>query len=421
MRRLLVPLACAALFLFPTQARSQTPILTPAQTQRGLTLERALEAALTQNPSLRASGHELDAHEGAIRQAGLSPNPTLGLSAEDTRAATRTTQVTLSQTLELGGKRSARVDLAQRERDIAAMDLETERAEVRATTIQSFFEVLIAQERVQVAQQSLEIATSGAEAVVRRVTAGKVSPMEETRARVAASTARIELRQAQADLAAALRSLGAVMGDPQTAIDSVDGRPEVLPVLPDRDTLASRITAAPSLRRAQLDVLRAEAAFNLERARAVPDLTVGLGAQRAPDVGRTQPLISVSIPIPLFDRNQGAQLQAHRKREAARALAQAQEQRLRAEVFQAAEQLQARTDEIEVLRREVLPGAQDTYDAARRGFELGKFSVLDVLDAQRTFLQARGQYFAALSQAHRLSAELDRRLGGSDDRSNAGR
>lgn len=404
MRRFLVPLACAALIPFQAQAQS------------GLTLERALEAALKQNPTLKASGHELEAHEGAIRQAGLSPNPTLGLSAEDTRAATRTTQLTLSQTIELGGKRSARVDLAQRERAVAAMDLETVRADVRATTIQSFFEVLIAQERVEVAQQSLAIATSGAQAASRRVTAGKVSPIEETRARVAESTARIELRLAQADLAAAQRSLSAVIGDAQGPIGPLDGRPDALPSLPDSATLTSRLENAPSLRRAQMDVLRAEAAFNLERARAVPDITVGLGAQRAPDVGRTQPLISVSIPLPLFDRNQGAQLQAHRKREAAQALAQAQAERLRAEVLQAMDQLQARTEEIALLQREVLPGAQTAYDAARRGFELGKFGFLDVLDAQRTFLQARGQYFVALSQAHRLSADLDRRLGAPDAR-----
>lgn len=165
-----------------------------------------------------------------------------------------------------------------------------------------------------------------------------------------------------------------------------------------------------------MEVQRAEAAFNLERARGVPDVTVGLGAQRAPDIGRTQPLISVSIPIPLFDRNQGAQFQALRKRDAAQAMAQAEEQRLRSEVLQAVDQLNARTDEIEALRRDVLPGAQTSYEAARRGFELGKFGFLDVLDAQRTFLQARGQYFTALSQAHRLSAEIDRRLGSADAR-----
>jgi cobalt-zinc-cadmium efflux system outer membrane protein len=165
-----------------------------------------------------------------------------------------------------------------------------------------------------------------------------------------------------------------------------------------------------------MEVQRADAAFQLERARGVPDVSIGIGAQRTPDVGRTQPLISVSIPLPLADRNQGAQRQALRKREAAQALAQAEALRLRAEVLQAADQLAARTEEIEALRQEVLPAAQTAYDAARRGFELGKFGFLDVLDAQRTFLQVRGQYFTALSQAHRLLADMDRRLGTADVR-----
>lgn len=419
MRRLFVPLACAALFPFAAGALAQPHSQSQPQPQpplTGLTLEAAVQTALQHSPILRAYGLALESNDGAIRQAGLAPNPTLGLSTEDTRKETRTTSMTLSQTLELGGKRAARVELAQRDRDVAALVLEAQRADVRASTIQAFFDVLIAQERVQVAEASQAIAASGADAVSRRVTAGKVSPVEETRARVAASTARIEWRQAQADLAAALKALSAVMGEPQGAITRVEGAPDALPRLPDPGRLAERIDASPVLRRAQMEVQRAEAAFNLARARGVPDVTIGLGAQRAPEVGRTQPLISVSIPIPLFDRNQGAQFQALRQRDAAQALARAEALRLRAEVMQAADQLEARVDEIEALRRDVLPGAQIAYDAARRGFELGKFGFLDVLDAQRTFLQACGQYFTALSQAHRLLAEMDRRLGSADVR-----
>lgn len=434
MRRMFVPLACAALFQVqafaqsgdarpatsepstPAAALATSPPASPSSSQSGLTLDAAVQTALRQNPLLRSFGLELESNDGAIRQAGLLPNPTLGLSTEDTRKDTRTTQVTLNQTIELGGKRSARVELAQRTRDVAALDLETQRSEIRASTIQAFFDVLIAQERVKVAQESQFIATSGADAVGRRVTAGKVSPTEETRARVAESTAKIELRLAKSDLAIALQALSTVMGAPQGSIALVDGSADALPALPGAQTLGERIQSSPILRRAQMEVQRADAAFNLERARGVPDVTIGLGAQRAPDMGRTQPLISVSIPIPLFDRNQGAQFQALRKRDAAQALAQAEEQRLRSEVLQAVDQLDARTDEIEALRRDVLPGAQTAYEAARRGFELGKFGFLDVLDAQRTFLQARGQYFTALSQAHRLSAEIDRRLGSADVR-----
>ncbi|MDH0863852.1 TolC family protein [Mitsuaria sp. GD03876] len=404
MRRFLVPLACAALTSFPALA------------DPGLTLDAAVQAALRQNPLLRASGHELAATDGAVRQAGLIPNPSLSLDIEDTRRETRSTSLMLSQTIELGGKRAARVELARRDRELAAADLETQRAEVRAGTIQAFFDTLIAQERVQVARESLQIAASGAQAVSRRVTAGKVSPVEDTRARVAESGARIELRLAEADLAAALRALAAAMGEAPGAIARVDGSADALPALPDGPAMDARIDQSPLLRRARLAVQRADAAFDLERTRATPDVTVGLGGKRATELGRTQPLISVSIPIPLFDRNQGAQFEALRKRDAAQALAQAEEQRLRAEVLQAVDQLQARAEEVQVLRRDVLPGAQGAYEAARRGFELGKFGFLDVLDAQRTWLQARGQYFTALSQAHRLSADIDRRLGAADAR-----
>ncbi|SEL39136.1 outer membrane protein, cobalt-zinc-cadmium efflux system [Roseateles sp. YR242] len=441
MRRLLVPLTCAALTTFPAHAQTGEvrPVLPAAAggvaappstgavtvpstataasaAATGLTLDAAIQMALQHNPRLRAVGFELDASDGAIHQAGLIPNPSLGIDQEDTRQDTRATTVMINQTFELGGKRSARMELAQRTRDVASLDLAAQRADVRASAIQAFFDLLIAQEKAKVAEASMQLAASGSDAVTRRVTAGKVSPTEEVRARVAEATARIELRQAQSEQRAALSVLKTVMGLPAAEIASVDGRPDVLPLLPSEAELAERIQNAPALRRAQMEVERADAAFNLERARGVPDLTVGLGAKRAAELSRTQPMISLSIPIPLFDRNQGAQRQALRKRDAAQALAQAQAQRLRSEVQQAADQLQARTEEIETLRREVLPGAQTAYDAARRGFELGKFGFLDVLDAQRTLLQARGQYFAALSQAHRLSADIDRQLGVMPDR-----
>lgn len=426
MRRSLLPLACAAFTtvsalaqtgearpVAPAAAASATQFgaTSSAPAQRGLTLDAAVQTALQQNPLLKAFGYELESNDGAIRQAGLLPNPSVSIDLEDNRKATRTTTMMLNQMIELGGKRSARVELAQRTRDVAALDLEAQRSEIRGNAIQAFFDVLIAQERVKVAQESMQIARTGADAVARRVTAGKVSPTEETRARVAEATARIELRQARADLSTALNALSTVMGTPLGSISQVDGSPDALPPLPGSAELGVRIQSSPILRRAQMEVQRADAAFNLERARGIPDVTVGLGGKRAPDTGRTQPMISVSIPIPLFDRNQGAQFQAMRKRDAAQAQAQAEEQRLRAEVVQAADQLQARSDEISALRKDVLPGAQTAYEAARRGFELGKFGFLDVLDAQRTLLQARGQYFEALSQAHRLSADIDRRLG----------
>lgn len=419
MRRILVPLACAALITSLAQAQSPVPAAAfdaPAP----LTLAAAVQAALSQHPLLRAATAELDASDGAVRQAGLLPNPVLGVDQEDLRSGTRTTTIQLSQTLELGGKRAARVALAQRGQDIAALDLLARRADIRADAVQAFFDALTAQERVKVADESLRIASSGVDAAVRRVTAGKVSPTEETRARVAQSTARIELRQAQAEHAAALRALAAATGMADGAVQRLDGDIDALPLAPSAVDIVARLPDAPGLRRAQLEVQRADAGVTLARASGVPDVTVGLGSKRDQQAGRSQAVISLSVPLPVFDRNQGGQLEALRRRDAAHASAQAEALRLRSGLLQMADLLQARREEAQALKREVLPGAQSAYEAARTGFELGKFSFLDALDAQRTLLQVRSQYYAAVAQVHRTAAEIDRQLGAQNDSPLAG-
>lgn len=419
MRRTCV-LLCAALITPSIFGQASTPAPSPALPP-ALTLDAALQTALRRNPLLRAAEAEVDATQGALDQAGARPNPTLGIEQEDTRRETRTTTLLLTQPLELGGKRAARLGLARSARELALADLASRQAEVRADTLLAFFDALIAQERVTVAAQSVDIAASGSAAAARRVTAGKVSPTEETRARVAEANARIELRQAQADRLAAQRALAWAMGS--AADDTpppLDGRAESLPPPPDAQALAERVAQSPALRRARGEVQHAQAAYELERARRLPDLGVSLGTKRAAQTGRHQPVIGLSIPLPLFDANTGAQLEALRRRDAAQALAEAEERRLRAEVLQALDQLAARAGEAQALKQDVLPAAQSVHDAASRGFELGKFSFLDVLDAQRTLLQARTQYFSALAQAHRAAAELERRLGTPNDRPLAG-
>lgn len=427
MRRFCVPLFVAALstpLAFGQAASAPArPLNSPqpssaasaAMARPALTLDGAIDYALRNSPLLRAAQSEVEATRGSIEQAGVIPNPTLGVDQEDVQRAARVTTVQLSQTFELGGKRSARVELARQGREVALADMAGRAAEVRAAAIQTFFEALVAQERVKVAEESLAIAANGTAAAVRRVSAGKVSPTEETRARVAEANAKVELTQAQAERQSALRALSVLTGAPETGA-VLDGRAETMPALPANTTLADRISGSPVLRRAQAEVQRAGAAFELERARGVPDVTVGVGARRAQEMGRSQPIFSFSIPLPVFDRNRGAQYEAARKRDAAVAAAEAEEQRFRLDVLQTIDQLQARTTEAQVLRQEVLPGAQSAYEAASRGFELGKFNFLEVLDAQRTWLQARTQYLNALAQGHRSAADLERRLGAPNDR-----
>jgi cobalt-zinc-cadmium efflux system outer membrane protein len=378
-----------------------------------LTLAAALDLALRANPDIAVARRELEATEGTVIQGHARPNPEASYLLEDTHQATRTTTLQANQMIELGGKRAARINAGERSRDIARADLATRQAEIRAAVTGTFFDVVAAQERIRLAQDSVELARHASEIAAKRVQAGKVSPVEEIKARVAEANARVDLSQAQSELTIARQRLAATWGDPAPRFARAEGSVDALPNLPSVDSLQARLSASPNLRRAQFEMERRKALTDLERAKRVPDVTVSLGVKRDEQLGRNQALIGVSIPIPIFNSNRGNLLEALKREDKARDERVAIQNRISTEALEARERLHAARTQAETLNRDVLPGAQSTYDAATRGFQFGKFGFLDVLDAQRTLLQAKSQYLRALADAHRAAADIDRLLGNS--------
>lgn len=423
MRRHLLPLGLAALLSNPSLAQvvdvkfgsayesSDIGALRTVEPAAPITLKAALELAFRASPELSVARRELDAIEATIIQARLHPNPEIATSIEDTRRATRSTTVQLNQPIELGGKRAARINAAERGRDGASVELDAKRAEIRATVVAAFFDVLIAQERLRLAQASVELAQRASTAASRRVAAGKVSPVEETRARVAEAGVRIELTGAISELNTARKRLASTWGNTSPLFERADGDLDALPPLPALADLQSRLATSPGLLRAKIEVDRRQALMEIERSRRVPDLTVSLGAKRNEELGLTQAILGISIPIPVFNRNQGNLLEAQHRTNKARDELSAGGVRLSNELALAYERLNTARQETESLRRDILPGAQSAYDAATKGFEMGKFSFLEVLDAQRTSFQAQSQYLRALAEAHRSAAEIQRILG----------
>lgn len=413
MYRNLAPIAWAILALAgcPTAAQTNMPASqVPARQAAALTLAEAMLQARQTNPELSAARHELEAAEGARVQAGALPNPTLEAQWEDQRRETRTTTLTLSQPIELGGKRGARIEAAERAIDIARSQLDARQTDLEASVTSAFFAALVAQERLTLAQASLDLAQRGRDAASKRVTAGKVSPVEETKARVAEAGVRLERVQAQGELRTALSQLRAAIG-PGPEIGQVDGNALNVPALPSAEDVSSRLDAAPAIREARLDVRRLRALAELERAKRIPDVTLTVGAKREQELARNQAVVGISIPLPIFDTNRGNLQEALRRQDKAEDLAQAAELRVRSEATAARQRFETALAEVNTLRDEVLPGAQSAFDAATKGFELGKFSYLEALDAQRTLLQSRSQYLRALAQAHQAAADLQRLLG----------
>ncbi|HEX8613881.1 MAG TPA: TolC family protein [Telluria sp.] len=376
-----------------------------------LLLGNALARVLQANPELRAGLLEIDAQAGAVIQAGVAPNPELATLIEDAREPTRTTTVQLNVPIELGGKRSARVNAAQLGQDAAGAELAVKRNTVLASARAAFYDLLAAQQRQQIAAESLALADGALAAASKRVLAGKNSPVDETRARIAASGVKVDLAQAGGELASAKNRLAALWGGTGREIGRVDGQLDRLPVQPSLARLITQLDAAPAIQLAQVELARRQALSQVERAGRVPDLTVSIGAKRDRQAGRNQAVFGVAVPLPLFDRNQGKLHEALQRSEKARVELDGARARLSNELAQAHEALAVAREQARLLNDDILPGAQSAYEATRTGFEYGKFNFIDVIDAQRTLLQARTQHLRALADAHRAAADIDSILG----------
>ena len=158
-------------------------------------------------------------------------------------------------------------------------------------------------------------------------------------------------------------------------------------------------------------IQQSEASVGLEKAQRIPDLDVSIGSQYDASVRERVNVVGVSMPIPLFNRNQGNVLAASRRADQARDLRNAVELRLRTETRQALDLWQTADTEVRAFNQQILPAAQSAVDSATRGFEMGKFNFLDVLDAQRTLIAARTQYLTATAQATDAWVRIERIYG----------
>lgn len=408
----------------PSENQVQT---TAGAESAALTLREALAFALQGNPELAAFSQERRAVEAGLLQAGVLPNPVIEISGDNLGNSRledegeQSVALQVGQLIELGGKRAARVRLAEASRDLANWDYEAKRVEILSQVTQRFVDVLASQRREMLAAESFQLAQQVTDAVAKRVQAGKASPVEETKARLASAAAQVELEQAKRELAAARNALGALWGNARPRFEIAVGDLERIAPLPAYEELAERLRDNPDLGRWSSETARRQAAVEAEKAKTVPDVTVTAGVSRFSQFNDDAYMVSISVPLPLFDRNQGGIMEASRRLDKATDERHAAEGRVLAELAQVYQRLAAIEGEIGILRTTLLPGAQSAYEAATRGYQLGKFGFLDVLDAQRTLFQTRLQHLRALADFQRGMAEIERLVGGPLDGRNLDR
>jgi cobalt-zinc-cadmium efflux system outer membrane protein len=398
-----------------------------------LTLAKALALTLEKSPKLASFSWEIRAAEARIIQAGLVPNPELSLDSEDltragVRSATEGMQNTLelSQLIELGQKRNSRLREARLDRDTAEWDYQIKRLEVLKSTSLAFIDVLTAQRIVELAEENVSLTEKAVPITQKQVEVGKASDVELIRTNTAAASARIRLTESKHDLETARVNLAAQWGAKRAAFPSAVGNLDQLTPIPSLESLSRKLKKNPDLAKWTTERQKREATLEVARAEAKPDLTLHAGPRLLGASHADLTLVAgFSIPLPLWNRNQGKIAEAEAD------LAKAADDRAAAEAMaytelnEAYQTLTRAAEEVQILRETVLPGAKSAVDQITERYAAGRFSQLDVLDAQRTNNEAQTEYVRALSDFHKAQAQIDALTAGpvlpSDGKNPAGR
>ena len=401
------------LVLFSTVLSYKLAIAEESIVPKTLTMSEARAFALQANPDIAVVIRGREVENAQLLQAASRPNPTLSGQVEDLRSQNRIATIAISQQLETAGKRDKRMAAADASLAMADADIRVAQAEISAKVYAAFYQVLAAQQAQALAQELLKIATTSKETTAKRVLAGKVSPVEETKAKVAEAGLKIDLANASQQLASAKQRLASLWAKSDSQVDYMAvGELENLKTLPKLHDLMAQLANSPRLKKASLAITQKQALSAIEQSKQTPDVTVSLGAKRNEELGGiTQAIIGLSIAIPVFDKNQG-NLQSARAREFQSIDEKiALENQLKTELADAYSRRQLQIEASNMYQQDILQGAQSAYEAARKGFEFGKFSFLEVLDAQRTLFQAKTQFIQTLVLARLAEADIQKILG----------
>jgi outer membrane protein, heavy metal efflux system len=405
-------------WFFIAASQGQESPKPPFKPDTAVTLSQIWSATLLGNPELAAFDLEVRAREAAALQAGLMPNPELGYTIEQFagsgsfngfNAAESTLQ--LSQLLQTGGKRGKNYRFADLGTELAQWDYQVKRREVLAAVSGAFAEVLALQEKLALSEQLIQLAEQTHQTMAARVAAGKAPLLEQTRSQVALSLVTLDQQRTRRSLTAARNRLAASWGGSADNFGNAQGEFYRRASLADHDSLIQRLEKNPDWARWETELQQRRAKLNLEKAKALPDVTVFAGIQNFQENPGTAMTVGFSVPLPLFDRNQGGIAEAHTRVRQGNFQAKNVQIQLKTALEQTYQALASADEQVSAFETAVIPAAEQVFQSAQQGYVEGKFSSLDVLDTQRTLFEARVQYIDTLLAYHQVSVEMAKLAG----------
>jgi outer membrane protein, heavy metal efflux system len=317
------------------------------------------------------------------------------------------TTLLLSQLIELGGKRKARLHFSQTERDRVALDYEVRKRQLFVDTTLLFIEVLINQQKIAFLKENLEVLQGFSSIVENRVKAGKASVIEESNFTVLLTTTLIDLKNAQNELKIAKNKLSAqwneTNGDAFVVVGNLDWVPEMIPL----EEMGGLVQEHPQIVRSYFEDNLRSARVAVEKSKAYPDVNLRGGPRYLKEANKWVWVVGFSVPIPINDRNKGRIWESYENLEKLEKEREIIWTKLLTDLNNSYSTIQTVISELNLLKNIVLPTAQRAYDFSYKGYRLARYNYLELLETERSYRSSKMRYLQALGEYHKALAQLE--------------
>ncbi len=380
-----------------------------------ITLPEAVSRALEKNPALAVYSAETRIADARIISALARPNPELETEVEDVLGSgdydgfhSAVYNVGVSQLIETGKKRKLRGVVAEAEQNAQALGYDVARREIIAETGKRYVAVLASQNAEANAEADFKTASEAYAAIKEQIKGGRGTAIDSGQALLGKNEAKIARESAKLESTLARQQLSAMWAEAKPSFNSVVGNlAGPGSAIPDMDDLCGTIDSHPLVARAEAGVSAADSQLTLEEKKKIPDVNFGVGYRRDSVVDDNALVMGFSLPLPLFNKNEGGIAEA--KATIARNEALVAQARIQVEMLiaSARARLVAARMEYELISGEMLSGAADQYRTVSEGFSLGRIKYLELLEARRALNAVRKQRLEALAKYHSARVDLE--------------
>ena len=409
----------------PMTPSAPTPILAPATPSSTAAKHAggrevrirwpAIVAAVERHPAVAASRYERAAADSEVDAAGAAPNPNLELTSAYGRArdgSASRVEWGAELTIPLGwvAQRRSKIDAAQAHADAVGATTEAVERELLVELHGLFYDLVYAQARVSALAELGEQTSTLAATVRRRIAAGESRPVEAARVEVEEERVLAELAVARSEAESHGRQLALWLGLPPAEQPVAVADMAALPRPPSADVVRSRVRERhPAVVAATARMLALDADVSAERRTRVPDFAVSVFADS--ELDRSAYGATLSIDLPLWNHNTGNIRRAEAALAAGRKHLEAQRLGVEAAAIELQASCQASVTLATRYRDRVRPRAAEATRSIERSYEVGESSLLEVLDARRTFLETHTAFLGALARAQSDCSRLAVLLG----------